>query len=120
MCLASAATTRAADSSAFVGVLSLAVDDQAAQHLGLSDEVREKLRQLVDRRVNEATKLALSVKDLPPDVRSERLAPFVAESERLGMELLTSEQRSKLNQLRLQRTGMASLASMPKRRSCWS
>ncbi len=83
---------------------------KAAQHLGLSDDVREKLRRLVERRENEAINLALSIKDLPPDIRAERLAPFVAESERQGMELLTQEQRSKLNQLRLQRTGMASLA----------
>lgn len=100
---------RAAD-PAFVGILSLAVDEQGARHLGLSDEVREKLRRLVDQRVTEATNLALSIKDLPPELRAERLAPFVAESERLGFELLTQEQRSKLNQLRLQRTGMASLA----------
>ena len=64
----------------------------------------------VEQRVNEAINWRSSIKDLPPDVRAERLAPFVAESERLGMELLTQEQRSKLNQLRLQRTGMASLA----------
>ena len=105
----SATTTRAADPS-FVGVLSLAVDDQGAKHLGLSEDVREKLRRLVERREKDATNLALSIKDLPPDIRAERLAPFVVESERQGMELLTQEQRSKLNQLRLQRTGMASLA----------
>jgi hypothetical protein len=104
----SAMTTRAADPS-FVGVLSLAVDDQGAKQLGLSEEVREKLRGLVEQREKDATNLALSIKDLPPDIRAERLAPFVAESERQGMELLTQEQRSKLNQLRLQRTGMASL-----------
>ena len=108
--LVAATTTRTADSSAFVGVLSLAVEDQAAQQLGLSDEVREQLRRLVERRVNEATKWRWR-KDLPPDPRTEQLAPFIAESERLGLELLTQEQRSKLNELRLQRTGMASLAN---------
>ncbi len=107
--LITAGAARAAD-PAFVGILSLAVEEQGARHLGLSDEVRETLRRLVDQRVTEATTLALSVKDLPPELRAERLAPFVAESERLGFELLTQEQRSKLNQLRLQRTGMASLA----------
>ncbi|MHB0959816.1 MAG: secretin N-terminal domain-containing protein [Pirellulaceae bacterium] len=105
----SAATVHAAE-AAFVGMLSVAVDDRGARHLELSDEVREKLRRLIDRRESEAINLALSIKDLPPDVRAERLAPFVAESERQGMELLTQEQRSKLNQLRLQRTGMVSLS----------
>ncbi|MHB9077419.1 MAG: secretin N-terminal domain-containing protein [Pirellulaceae bacterium] len=105
----SVSAVRAAD-PAFVGILSVAVDDRGAQQLGLSDEVREKLRRLIDRRESEATNLALSIKDLPPEVRAERLAPFVAESERAGMELLTQEQRSKLNQLRLQRAGMLSLS----------
>ena len=41
--LFSASPSCAADPS-FVGVLSLAVDDQVASQLGLSDEVREKLR----------------------------------------------------------------------------
>ena len=88
----------------------MAVDDRGAQHLGLSDEVREKLRRLIERRESEAINLALEIKDLPPEVRAERLAPFVAESEREGMALLTQEQRSRLNQLRLQRTGMVSLS----------
>ncbi len=82
----------------------------ALQHLGLSDEVREKLRRLIGRRESAAINLALEIKDLPPEVRAERLAPFVAESEREGMALLTQEQRSRLNQLRLQRTGMVSLS----------
>ncbi len=107
--VASALAVRAAD-PAFVGILSMAVDDRGAQHLGLSDEVREKLRRLIERRESAAINLALEIKDLPPEVRAERLAPFVAESEREGMALLTQEQRSRLNQLRLQRTGMVSLS----------
>ncbi len=107
--LLSISMLRAAD-PAFVGILALATDDTVAQRLALSDEVKAKLRQLVQKRENAAIDLALSIKDLPPDERARRLAPFVQESERLGMELLTLEQRSKLSQLRLQRSGMASLA----------
>ena len=107
--LLTATALRAAD-PAFVGVLALATDDAVAQRLGLSDEVKQQLRQLVEKRMNAATSIVLSIKDLPPEERARRLEPFVQESERLGMELLTIEQRSKLSQLKLQRTGMASLA----------
>ncbi len=107
--IANTPTGQAAD-PAFVGVLALAVDDDAAQRLELADEVREKLLTLIDQREREAVSLALQIKDLPPSERLRRLAPFVAESERLGMAMLTVEQRSKLYQLRLQRAGMASLA----------
>ncbi len=100
--------SRAADPS-FVGVLALAVDDQAAKQLGLSEEVRGKLRAIVERREKEAVNLALSIRELPPDMRAERLAPFVAESERQGLALLTQDQRSKLNQLQLQKKRMSSL-----------
>ena len=100
--------TRAAD-PAFVGSLTIAADAKTAAQLGLSDEVRQKLIALIERRENEAVNLALSIKDLPPDQRQQRLAPFVAESERLGLELLTMEQRSKLNQIRVRQGGMATL-----------
>ncbi len=103
------ASLRAAD-PAFVGILAIATDDAVAQRLGLSDEVKDQLRQLVQKRENAAIDLALSIKDLPPEERERRLAPFVKESERLGMELLTLQQRSQLHQLRLQRIGMTSLA----------
>ncbi len=94
----------------FVGVLAIAVDDSVAQRLGLSDETRQQLRELIDKRMNAAVSLALSIKDLPPEERARRLAPFVKESEQLGMKLLSLAQRSKLNQLRLQRGGMGTLA----------
>ncbi len=95
---------------AFVGVLALAVDDEGARRLELTDEVREKLIALIDKREQEAVNLALQIRELPPAERERRLAPFVAESERMGMALLTVEQRSKLHQFRIQRAGMASLA----------
>lgn len=94
----------------FVGVLALAMENDVAQRLGLSDEVRQELGELIDQRIKEAVSLALSIKDLPPVERERRLKPFVEESERLGMRLLTLEQRSMLNQLRLQRRGMTTLA----------
>jgi type II secretory pathway component GspD/PulD (secretin) len=97
--------------SAFVGVLATAVEPDAAKALGLSGEVREKLIKLVDEREVEATNLALEIKDLPAAERTARLQPFVAESERLGMELLTDEQKTKLGQLRIAKLGMLGLGN---------
>jgi type II secretory pathway component GspD/PulD (secretin) len=102
-------TCQAADPS-FVGVLALAVEDAGVQRLGLDDETKAKLLELIDRREAEAINLVLQVKDLPPAIRAERLAPFVQESERLGMALLTVEQREVLNQMRIAQAGLQSLA----------
>jgi len=97
----------------FVGSLALAVGDEGARRLGLTDEVKQKLVELIDRREQEAVNLALSIKDLPPAERSVRLAPFVQESERQGMALLTVEQRTVLEQMRVAREGMNSLSEAP-------
>ena len=87
----------AADPS-FVGVLALAVDKDVADRLGLSDEARGRLRQLVNEREDAALEIVLSIKDLPPMEQTARLTPFVEESERLGFALLTVAQREKLRQ----------------------
>jgi type II secretory pathway component GspD/PulD (secretin) len=99
----------AADPS-FVGVLALAVDKDVADRLGLSDEARGRLRQLVNEREDAALEMVLSIKDLPPMEQTARLTPFVEESERLGFALLTVAQREKLRQIRLAREGMSALS----------
>jgi len=99
----------AADPS-FVGVLALAVDKDVAERLGLSDEVRGRLRQLVNEREDAALEIVLAIKDLPPMEQTAKLAPFVAESEQLGFALLSVAQREKLQQIRLAREGMSGLA----------
>jgi type II secretory pathway component GspD/PulD (secretin) len=93
----------------FVGKLAYAVDDAGSKRLGLSDEVKQKLIELIDRREGEALTMALELKDLPAPEAKARLAPFVAESEQLGMALLTVEQRSVLSQMGVARRGMTSL-----------
>ncbi len=100
---------RAADPS-FVGILALAVEEDVAQKLQLSDETKSQLLDLIDQREAEVGSLALEIKDLPPDARQARLAPFVAESERLGLALLTLQQRSALEQIRLARAGLETVA----------
>lgn len=100
---------RGAD-SAFVGVLSLAVDESVAKDLELSDEVRTQLQKIVNEREDAALELAIELKGLASAERAAKLAPFVAESEKLGLALLTEAQRTKLMQLRISRAGMAGLA----------
>ncbi|MCA9118891.1 MAG: general secretion pathway protein [Planctomycetaceae bacterium] len=94
----------------FVGRLAYAVDDEGSERLGLSDETKAKLIALIDRRETEALNVALELKDLPPAEARARLAPFVAESERLGMALLSNDQRKVLFQIGIARAGMMSLA----------
>ena len=98
----------AADAT-FVGALALAVEEEGVRRLALNEETRAKLLQLIDRREQEALNLVLSLRDLPPAERAARLAPFVQESEKMGMELLTLEQRNVLDQMRTARAGLASL-----------
>jgi type II secretory pathway component GspD/PulD (secretin) len=104
-----ASVAQAADPT-FVGKLAYAVDDEGSKRLGLSDEVKAQLVQLIDRREQDALTIALELKDLPRPEAEARLAPFVAESERLGMALLSVEQRSVLGQMGVARLGMSSLA----------
>jgi type II secretory pathway component GspD/PulD (secretin) len=89
--------------------LALALDKDVADRLGLSEEVRGRLRQLVNEREDTALDIVLAIKDLPPMIQTARLTPFVEESERLGFALLTLPQREKLRQIRLAREGMSAL-----------
>ncbi|HZL91783.1 MAG TPA: hypothetical protein VFB96_25655, partial [Pirellulaceae bacterium] len=101
--------SKAADPT-FVGILALAADEQVAGDLKLSPEVRAKLAEVIQAREEAVASLALEIKDLPRPEQAARLAPFVAESEKLGLALLTDEQKSRLAQLRISRAGMATLA----------
>lgn len=96
-----------AQDPAFVGVLALAVEDKVAQELGLSDEVKKQLNDLVDKRVNEVD---VGLKDLPEDEQQAKLAAFAAESEKQGLALLTKDQQAKLMQIRIARGGLSTLA----------
>ncbi|MBW3596124.1 MAG: hypothetical protein KY475_02485 [Planctomycetes bacterium] len=94
----------------FVGILALAVEEDVARTLGLSEETRQALVDLIDRREAEALNLALEVRSLPPEERQARLAPVVEESERLGLALLNHQQRAMLERIRLARSGLSTLA----------
>ena len=100
--------TLAADSE-FVGVLALAVEEDVAKQLGISEPLRNKLLNLVDEREGDALELAMSLRDLPKEQRDAKLAPFRTTSERMGLALLTPDQRKGLYAIRIRKLGMMSL-----------
>jgi len=98
--------------SEFVGVLTLAVENDVAEQLKLTAAQKQKLLELIDARENEALELALELKDLSPAERAERLAPFRRQSESRGLAILDPPQRVRLEQIRLQRAGLAALVDL--------
>ncbi|HHK42486.1 MAG TPA: hypothetical protein ENJ50_08715, partial [Planctomycetaceae bacterium] len=107
--LAAALRPATAADPAFVGVLALAIEDDVAREIGLTPEVHDKLKKLVARRENEAVDFVLQIRELPPEVRAERIREYAAKIEREGLALLSLEQRSKLEQIRIRRKGMDTL-----------
>jgi type II secretory pathway component GspD/PulD (secretin) len=94
---------------AFVGILATAVEPDVVKHLELSDEVKGKLLDLIDKREQEVQPLALN-KELPAEEKATKMAEFVAESEKQGLALLTDDQRTKLSQVRIAKLGMMGLS----------
>lgn len=107
VCLAHSAS--AADAT-FVGKLALAVEPAVAQQIGLSEAAREKLAEIVKKREDAALEMSIELRGFPAAEQEAKLAPFRAASEREGYKLLTTEQQEKLEQIRLERLGSASLA----------
>lgn len=93
----------------FVGSLALAVEKDVAEQIGLSDEIRVKLQDLIDRREEEALELALEIKDLSAEEKDAKLAEFVAESEKQGLALFDETVKAKLDSVRIARAGLETL-----------
>lgn len=102
-------TTRAADPGyvdpAFVGILALAVEKDVAQKIGLSDEEWDNLLRFCLERENKALKIAVKNRE----EQAAELPKFVAETERIGLGMLTGEQQFRLHQIRISRAGMSTL-----------
>ncbi len=95
---------------AFVGVLALASEPAVAKELGLSEDVLKQLNDLIAKREDEVSTLVLNLpKDLAQADKDAKMAEFVAESEKQGLKLLTAEQQTKLQQLRVRRVGPVAL-----------
>lgn len=102
------ASLNAADPT-FVGSLALVLEDETANELQLSDEVRGKLRTLAYEREKQALDMALELKGASPEEKQAKLDAYVAESEKQAMALLTPEQQEKLEKLKVKQAGLASI-----------
>jgi type II secretory pathway component GspD/PulD (secretin) len=87
----------------FVGVLALAVEDDVAQKVGLSEQQVARLTEFIDRREAEAISLAQEAKSLPDAERDARLAAFRESSEKDGLKLLSDEQVERLRAIERER-----------------
>ncbi len=94
----------------FVGVLALAIEEDTAEKLGLEGEPLQKLKSLVSARELGVLELQDELKSLEEPERQAKLAEYRQESERQGLELLTDQQRERLEQIRIAVQGLASLA----------
>ena len=77
----------------FVGVLSLAVDEEVAAELGISESTVERLAELIDKRESEAIAIAYELRDLSEAEQFKKLTPFRKRSEQAGLALLSEQQR---------------------------
>src|SRR6476660_8890196 len=111
MIAAATAKVRAADSNAaeWAGVLALADEESVAKQLGLSEEKRNELSNLILKREDAAGDLAAKQRELSPDDYAAKLKEFREASEKAGLELLTPGQRQLLEKIRLNRAGLAAL-----------
>ncbi|UUO09128.1 hypothetical protein M4951_12625 [Blastopirellula sp. J2-11] len=109
VCFSTFLTSASAAPPEFVGVLAYALEPEATEKLNIDAETQEKLKQLIADREDKALELALSIQDLSKAEQAAKLAPFVAESEKLGFALLTTDQQAGLKQLGVKQAGMKSL-----------
>jgi type II secretory pathway component GspD/PulD (secretin) len=91
------------------GKVSMAVEKAVADKIGLSDELRGKLQDLIKEQEDAALELANEIKELPADEKKKKEDAFVAAVEKKGLELLTDEQKAALEKVRIGRAGMATL-----------
>lgn len=81
-----------------VGRLANLANPAAQDRLKLSSDVRSKILAIIDERETGALDLAQTTRNLSAEEREAKLAPYRAESEKLGLALLTAEQLKQLDQ----------------------
>ncbi|MBC7851946.1 MAG: hypothetical protein IAF94_00775 [Pirellulaceae bacterium] len=93
----------------FVGNLGILADSRMAADLELSEEVQEKLQALLAAREDAVGSIVLD-KELSTEEKDAKVKVFAAESEKLGLALLTADQQKNFSQLRIAREGLVTLA----------
>ena len=104
--LALAGPARAQD---VIGVLPEVLQPEVAEKLQLTDEQRTQFSELIKRRTGEMVGLAQQLREVPPDQKERLRNDFRVESERLGFAILNVEQRSLMEQIRVNKLGLLSL-----------
>lgn len=82
----------------FVGRLATLASPAAQERLKLPPEIKARILKIIDDRETEANDLVQTIKNLSEAERTEQLAAYRAESEKLGLTLLTPEQLKLLDQ----------------------
>ncbi|MCR9295189.1 MAG: hypothetical protein NXI32_20920, partial [bacterium] len=93
----------------YLGVLPELMKPEVAERLGLSEEQRDQIRGVVRSRSMAAVGLAAQLDEAPLDQQGALRADFGRESERLAFELLSAEQKSKVEKFRVESMGMLAL-----------
>lgn len=88
-----------------VGLLALAMEPEVAEQIGLTQNQREQLSQLIADKESELLVEAEKVKNLSREQRNAWLADFRYAVENQGLTILSVQQRAKLEQIRLKRFG---------------
>jgi len=93
-----------------VGVLAIAVEPEASEQLGLTEKQLAQIQELIAEKEAEILTSATDLRNLAPDQRNARLAEFRLATEEAGLQVLSVQQRAKLEQMRLKRLGLRVLA----------
>lgn len=94
----------------YVGVLPELLKPEVAEKIGISDEQRQQVQELIRKRAGAAIGLSQQLREAPLDQQGEMRRQFGVESEQMGFELLDDAQRDKLAKYRIEWMGMMSLA----------
>ena len=99
---------------AFVGRLAILVDNpEAPAKVQLSDEQLQRIRQIVgEREGRSAIDFASSIRNLPAAERDAKMAEYAKESEKIGLAILSEDQKTQLEKLRLAAEGLPALADV--------
>ena len=89
----------------FLGVLALAVEDEVGPRIDLTETQKKTLLGLIEQRENAAVELAMSLKDAPAEERTKQLDAFRHESEAKALAVLSPQQRSRLEGIRVPTPG---------------
>ncbi|GIW96827.1 MAG: hypothetical protein KatS3mg111_0160 [Pirellulaceae bacterium] len=95
----------------YLGVLPELLKPEVAERLNLSEEQRQQIESLINQRVSATLELAQQLREVPdPQLQAKLRMDFTRQSEELGYQILTPEQREQVAKYRVEWMGMLALA----------